>query len=173
MWDLHISSPPDCIDLVDEAGTLMNLSKVENPAAEYASKYLRERQRYILVRVISKFLSKAAQLSLRARTGLLQGWAALQELPRTPVAPCHSLQTRLCLWTGSAQQLSGHHTVAVRKKSQLTKTLELYPETEVAALGEELLTTEPPAPIPSFDPNFQPRQGLTHFSHSAARRTKH
>lgn len=79
----------------------MNLSKVENPAAEYASKYLRERQRYILVRVISKFLSKAAQLSLRTRTGLLQGWAALQELSRTPVAPCHSLQTRLCLWTGS------------------------------------------------------------------------
>lgn len=136
----------------------MNLSKVENPAAEYASKYLRERQRYILVRVISKFLSKAAQLSLRARMGLLQGWAALQELPRTPVAPCHSLQTSLCLWTGSAQQLSGHHTVAIRRKtSQLTKTLELYPESEVAALGEELLTTEPPAPIPSFDPSFQPR----------------
>nr|XP_047919958.1 uncharacterized protein C22orf15 homolog isoform X2 [Anser cygnoides] len=41
----------DCIDLVDEAGALMNLNKVENPASEFASKYLRERQRYILVRV--------------------------------------------------------------------------------------------------------------------------
>lgn len=35
---------------MDEKGTLMNLSKVEDPASEYASKYLQGRQRYILVR---------------------------------------------------------------------------------------------------------------------------
>ncbi|XP_035196859.1 uncharacterized protein C22orf15 homolog [Oxyura jamaicensis] len=58
-WDLHISSPPDCIDLVDEAGALMNLSKVENPASEFASKYLRERQRYILVRVVREQSTEA------------------------------------------------------------------------------------------------------------------
>ncbi|XP_071301785.1 uncharacterized protein C22orf15 homolog isoform X2 [Agelaius tricolor] len=28
--------PEDCIDLMDEKGTLMNLSKVEDPASEYA-----------------------------------------------------------------------------------------------------------------------------------------
>ncbi|KYO31605.1 uncharacterized protein C22orf15 homolog [Alligator mississippiensis] len=44
--------PEDCIDLLDEAGILMNLSEVENPASELASKYLRERQCYILIRVI-------------------------------------------------------------------------------------------------------------------------
>ncbi|XP_033374029.1 uncharacterized protein C22orf15 homolog isoform X1 [Parus major] len=44
--------PEDCIDLVDEKGTLMNLSKVEDPASEYASKYLQGRQRYILIRVV-------------------------------------------------------------------------------------------------------------------------
>ncbi|XP_040432809.1 uncharacterized protein C22orf15 homolog isoform X1 [Cygnus olor] len=49
----------DCIDLVDEAGALMNLSKVENPASEFASKYLRERQRYILVRAIREQSTEA------------------------------------------------------------------------------------------------------------------
>ncbi|XP_048677609.2 uncharacterized protein C22orf15 homolog [Caretta caretta] len=44
--------PEDCIDLLDELGTLVNLSEVENPASELASKYLEERQRYILLRVI-------------------------------------------------------------------------------------------------------------------------
>ncbi|XP_053815420.1 uncharacterized protein C22orf15 homolog isoform X4 [Vidua chalybeata] len=44
--------PEDCIDLMDEKGTLMNLSKVEDPASEYASKYLQGRQRYILVRAV-------------------------------------------------------------------------------------------------------------------------
>lgn len=91
----------DCIDLVDEAGALMNLNKVENPASEFASKYLRERQRYILVRVTSKFLSKAAQLSLWARTGLLQGWVALQGTAPHTSDTCHSLPAQMCLWTGS------------------------------------------------------------------------
>lgn len=67
------SLPPDCIDLVDEKGTLMNLSKVEDPASEYASKYLQGRQRYILVRVVRKFLVQMAQLSLWGRKGLLWG----------------------------------------------------------------------------------------------------
>ncbi|XP_063272332.1 uncharacterized protein C22orf15 homolog isoform X2 [Prinia subflava] len=51
--------PEDCIDLVDEKGTLMNLSKVENPASEYASKYLQGRQRYILIRVVREENSEA------------------------------------------------------------------------------------------------------------------
>ncbi|XP_016157831.1 PREDICTED: uncharacterized protein C22orf15 homolog isoform X2 [Ficedula albicollis] len=49
----------DCIDLVDEKGTLMNLSKVEDPASEYASKYLQGRQRYILIRVVREENSEA------------------------------------------------------------------------------------------------------------------
>ncbi|XP_067406045.1 uncharacterized protein C22orf15 homolog [Emydura macquarii macquarii] len=44
--------PEDCIDLLDESGTLMNLNEVEDPASELASKYLQERQHYILIRVI-------------------------------------------------------------------------------------------------------------------------
>ncbi|KAM4890851.1 uncharacterized protein C22orf15 homolog, partial [Sylvia borin] len=44
--------PEDCIDLVNEKGTLMNLSKVENPASVYASKYLQGRKCYILIRVV-------------------------------------------------------------------------------------------------------------------------
>ncbi|XP_027747825.1 uncharacterized protein C22orf15 homolog isoform X1 [Empidonax traillii] len=55
----HMSLPPDCIDLLDETGTLMNLSKVENPASEYTSKYLREREHYILIRVIRDKNSEA------------------------------------------------------------------------------------------------------------------
>ncbi|XP_066055907.1 uncharacterized protein C22orf15 homolog [Chamaea fasciata] len=51
--------PEDCIDLVDEKGTLMNLSKVENPASEYASKYLQGRQCYILIRVVREENSEA------------------------------------------------------------------------------------------------------------------
>ncbi|KAJ7423363.1 hypothetical protein BTVI_09936 [Pitangus sulphuratus] len=51
--------PEDCIDLLDETGTLMNLSKVENPASEYTSKYLREREHYILIRVIRDQNSEA------------------------------------------------------------------------------------------------------------------
>ncbi|XP_071428015.1 uncharacterized protein C22orf15 homolog isoform X2 [Pithys albifrons albifrons] len=51
--------PEDCIDLLDEMGTLMNLSKVENPAAEFTSKYLREREHYILIRVIQEENSEA------------------------------------------------------------------------------------------------------------------
>ncbi|XP_017669525.1 PREDICTED: uncharacterized protein C22orf15 homolog isoform X2 [Lepidothrix coronata] len=51
--------PEDCIDLLDETGTLMNLSKVENPASEYSSKYLREREHYILIRVIRDKNSEA------------------------------------------------------------------------------------------------------------------
>ncbi|XP_039937017.2 uncharacterized protein C22orf15 homolog isoform X1 [Hirundo rustica] len=51
--------PEDCIDLVDEKGTLMNLSKVEDPASEYASKYLQGRQRYILIRVVREENSEA------------------------------------------------------------------------------------------------------------------
>ncbi|XP_027747828.1 uncharacterized protein C22orf15 homolog isoform X3 [Empidonax traillii] len=51
--------PEDCIDLLDETGTLMNLSKVENPASEYTSKYLREREHYILIRVIRDKNSEA------------------------------------------------------------------------------------------------------------------
>ncbi|KAJ7423770.1 hypothetical protein WISP_32779 [Willisornis vidua] len=51
--------PEDCIDLLDEMGTLMNLSKVENPAAEFTSKYLREREHYILIRVIREENSEA------------------------------------------------------------------------------------------------------------------
>ena len=45
-------------------GALMNLSKVENPASEFTSKYLWEREHYILIRVICKFLGKTAQFSL-------------------------------------------------------------------------------------------------------------
>nr|XP_009481057.1 PREDICTED: uncharacterized protein C22orf15 homolog [Pelecanus crispus] len=51
--------PEDCIDLLDEMGTLMNLSKVENPASEFASKYLQEREHYILIRVIRGESSEA------------------------------------------------------------------------------------------------------------------
>ncbi|XP_074015875.1 uncharacterized protein C22orf15 homolog [Numenius arquata] len=46
--------PEDCIDLLDETGALMNLSRVENPASEFASKYLQERKRYILIRVVRR-----------------------------------------------------------------------------------------------------------------------
>ncbi|XP_025893236.1 uncharacterized protein C22orf15 homolog [Nothoprocta perdicaria] len=46
--------PEDNIDLLDESGALMNLSKAENSASELASKYLRERQRYILIKVTRK-----------------------------------------------------------------------------------------------------------------------
>ncbi|XP_023793494.1 uncharacterized protein C22orf15 homolog isoform X2 [Cyanistes caeruleus] len=49
----------DCIDLVDEKGILMNLSKVGDPASEYASKYLQGRQRYILIRVVREENSEA------------------------------------------------------------------------------------------------------------------
>nr|XP_054501791.1 uncharacterized protein C22orf15 homolog [Agelaius phoeniceus] len=51
--------PEDCIDLLDEKGTLMNLSKVEDPASEYASKYLQGRQRYILIRAVREENSEA------------------------------------------------------------------------------------------------------------------
>ncbi|XP_063029121.1 uncharacterized protein C22orf15 homolog isoform X1 [Melospiza melodia melodia] len=51
--------PEDCIDLMDEKGTLMNLSKVEDPASEYASKHLQGRQRYILVRAVREENSEA------------------------------------------------------------------------------------------------------------------
>ncbi|KAM7034237.1 uncharacterized protein C22orf15 homolog isoform 2-T2 [Acridotheres tristis] len=51
--------PEDCIDLVDEKGTLMNLSKVEDPASDYASKYLQGRQHYILIRVVREENSEA------------------------------------------------------------------------------------------------------------------
>nr|XP_041575361.1 uncharacterized protein C22orf15 homolog isoform X1 [Taeniopygia guttata]XP_041575362.1 uncharacterized protein C22orf15 homolog isoform X1 [Taeniopygia guttata] len=51
--------PEDCIDLMDEKGTLMNLSKVEDPASEYASKYLQGRQRYILIRAVREENSEA------------------------------------------------------------------------------------------------------------------
>lgn len=60
----HISLPPDCIDLLDEMGALMTLNKVESPASEFTSKYLWEREHYILIRVIRKFLGKTAQFSL-------------------------------------------------------------------------------------------------------------
>ncbi|XP_010279943.1 PREDICTED: uncharacterized protein C22orf15 homolog [Phaethon lepturus] len=49
----------DHIDLLDEAGTLMNLSKVENAASEFTSKYLREREHYILIRVVRGESSEA------------------------------------------------------------------------------------------------------------------
>ncbi|GAB0196892.1 hypothetical protein GRJ2_002154500 [Grus japonensis] len=51
--------PEDCIDLLDEMGALMNLSKVENPACEFTSKYLQERERYILIRVVRGESSEA------------------------------------------------------------------------------------------------------------------
>ncbi|XP_039582105.1 uncharacterized protein C22orf15 homolog isoform X2 [Passer montanus] len=51
--------PEDCIDLVDEKGTLMNLSKVEDPASDCASKYLQGRQRYVLVRAAREENSEA------------------------------------------------------------------------------------------------------------------
>ncbi|XP_036249319.1 uncharacterized protein C22orf15 homolog [Molothrus aeneus] len=51
--------PEDCIDLMDEKGSLMNLSKVEDPASEYASKYLQGRQRYILIRAVREENSEA------------------------------------------------------------------------------------------------------------------
>ncbi|KAM9625122.1 uncharacterized protein C22orf15 homolog [Morphnus guianensis] len=60
----HQCTPEDCINLLDETGALMNLSKVENPASEFTSKYLWEREHYILIRVIRKFLGKTAQFSL-------------------------------------------------------------------------------------------------------------
>uniref|UniRef100_K7FZ55 Chromosome 22 open reading frame 15 n=1 Tax=Pelodiscus sinensis TaxID=13735 RepID=K7FZ55_PELSI len=44
--------PEDCVDLLDESGTLMNLSQVESPGSELARKYLQERQHYILIRVV-------------------------------------------------------------------------------------------------------------------------
>ncbi|XP_010003146.1 PREDICTED: uncharacterized protein C22orf15 homolog [Chaetura pelagica] len=44
--------PADCIKILDERGALVNLSKVENPASEFSSKYLRERESYILLRVL-------------------------------------------------------------------------------------------------------------------------
>uniref|UniRef100_A0A452J7X1 Uncharacterized protein n=1 Tax=Gopherus agassizii TaxID=38772 RepID=A0A452J7X1_9SAUR len=53
--------PEDCIDLLDESGTMMNLSEVKSPASELASKYLQERQHYILIRVIRKLLAKTLQ----------------------------------------------------------------------------------------------------------------
>ncbi|KAM7090096.1 uncharacterized protein C22orf15 homolog [Ciconia maguari] len=41
--------PEDCINLLDETGTLMNLSKMENPASEFTSKYPWEREHCILI----------------------------------------------------------------------------------------------------------------------------
>lgn len=49
----------------------MNLSKVEDPASEYASKYLWGRQHYIFIRVVCQFLVQTAQLSLWGRKALL------------------------------------------------------------------------------------------------------
>nr|XP_014340522.1 PREDICTED: uncharacterized protein C22orf15 homolog [Latimeria chalumnae] len=43
--------PEVCIDLIDESGNLMHLSEVEN-SSEFASNYLKERQCYILIKVI-------------------------------------------------------------------------------------------------------------------------
>ncbi|KAM4763236.1 LOW QUALITY PROTEIN: uncharacterized protein C22orf15 homolog [Cyanocitta cristata] len=51
--------PEDCIDLVDKKGTLMNLTKVEDPASEFTSKYLQERQHYILIRAVREENSEA------------------------------------------------------------------------------------------------------------------
>ncbi|PKU30088.1 hypothetical protein llap_19609 [Limosa lapponica baueri] len=65
--------PEDCIDLLDETGALMNLSKVENPASEFASKYLQERKRYILIRVVRKFLGGTPEFRLCSKEGLLWG----------------------------------------------------------------------------------------------------
>ncbi|XP_009584497.1 PREDICTED: uncharacterized protein C22orf15 homolog [Fulmarus glacialis] len=61
--------PEDCIDLLDETGTLMNLSKVENPASEFASKYLRERERYILIRVVRESSEATCYESLLENLG--------------------------------------------------------------------------------------------------------
>ncbi|XP_029882372.1 uncharacterized protein C22orf15 homolog [Aquila chrysaetos chrysaetos] len=52
-------TPEDCIDLLDETGALINLSKVENPASKFTSKYLWERKHYILIRVIRGESSEA------------------------------------------------------------------------------------------------------------------
>lgn len=70
-----MSLPPDFINLVDKKGTLMNLSKVEDAASELTSKYPQERQHYIFIRVVPKFLVETAQLSLWAKKGLLWGEA--------------------------------------------------------------------------------------------------
>lgn len=53
----------------------MNLSKVEDAASELTSKYSQERQHYIFIRVVPKFLVETAQLSLWAKKGLLWGEA--------------------------------------------------------------------------------------------------
>ncbi|TRZ20966.1 hypothetical protein HGM15179_006147 [Zosterops borbonicus] len=49
----------DCIDLVDEKGNLMNLSKVADPKSECASKYLQGRKCYILIRIVREENSEA------------------------------------------------------------------------------------------------------------------
>lgn len=45
--------PVVCIDLLDESGALMNLSEREN-SPDFASSFLKERHRYILLKVISE-----------------------------------------------------------------------------------------------------------------------
>ncbi|XP_013800284.1 uncharacterized protein C22orf15 homolog isoform X2 [Apteryx mantelli] len=86
--------PEDNIDLLDESGALMNLSKVENPASEFASKYLRERQRYILIRVIHLLqkLSANPQLRDQWRRGPMQRRA--QSLASTPARPRPTPQSK-------------------------------------------------------------------------------
>lgn len=66
---------------MDEKGSLMNLSKVEDPASEYASKYLQGRQRYILVRAVRESLG-----SQPCSGGSSGEGSALQPLGHSPEA---------------------------------------------------------------------------------------
>ncbi|XP_075753969.1 uncharacterized protein C22orf15 homolog isoform X3 [Pelodiscus sinensis] len=61
--------PEDCVDLLDESGTLMNLSQVESPGSELARKYLQERQHYILIRVVQRLQKLSAHPPLKDGTG--------------------------------------------------------------------------------------------------------
>lgn len=128
----------------------MNLSKVEDPASEYASKHLQGRQRYILIRVVRKF--HTTQLSLWARSLC----SALGELWR---GPCSA-----ATWT--------QHRSSKEAEASSDEELELS-----LCLSKGCSRGEGTFPGQNHLPQFQafslqPGERLIHFSHSAGRRRK-
>lgn len=121
----------------------MNLSKVENPASEFASKYLQERKRYVLIRVIRKFLSETAQFSLCTKKGLLGGGRCHTPFQVTVPHSRKTLSTPrnkdAALERGSVHQSLGHGTVALRRQTpaQMKSQSCTLCSSVVAALGEE------------------------------------
>lgn len=146
-----MSLPPDFINLVDKKGTLMNLSKVEDAASELSSKYPQERQHYIFIRVVPKFLVETAQLSLWAKKGLLWGEA----------------------WRGAL--FSSHLDTARSSKEAEASSDEALELSLCLSKGcsREEGTLPGQNHLPQLQAfSLQPGERLIHFSHSAGRRRK-